>query len=252
MSKQDSEAFQLPSYDEAIQTPPLGKQSLLPKIQTQIRDEILDLSVRFQSVLVQRREDQITNDERILDILREEIRVFLNDYISSALPKATLLLVPAGVIPDNSVNALDDLRDEDDFGRLVQVVTDGKENESRNESSWEGRDMTERLAICIQSAVKSVPKAAGRPEAQRPMLPAKAETKSSFWKRFSSPPADDRNLEIVTHSETKRPQLPKVSIDVQAEDVIFRVETPFGSYDTASVWGLVIKLHVTSNQSDRR
>lgn len=234
--KHNHENLDLPSYNDAITAEqPSNNNNIQRRVQVEVHDELLNLAIRFNSIQGQKLHQLQQNDERVLDPLIPHIKTFFTEYSETTLPTATLILIPAGATSPLAVPADDDLRSADDFGR-VRTVTAEK---GQDAALWNGADMAERLASYLRPRPDELP-----PRTRRPSLPLADPglAKKSFWRKRAGAGA------VAPPLEEKTMELPKVSMVVKAEEVVFRAESELGLYENQSVWGIVIRLRVNAGR----
>jgi hypothetical protein len=232
-SKPSNEDQDLPSYNDVI----TGEHSIShshvrSSVPNEVHSELLNLAIRFSSVQGEKLHQLQRDEERALDLLVPHVKAFLEEYSETTLPMATLILIPAGTISPLAAPADDDLRSADDFGRVVTVA-----HEKGGESAlWDGADLAERLASYLRPRSDELPP---RPsQAVSPPVEAASSRKSFFSRRR---PAAGPAVSAV---DGKSAELPKVTMAVKAEEVVFRAESELGLYENQTVWGIVIRVRV--------
>jgi hypothetical protein len=228
----------LPSYNDVITSGRSNNNSnMQSSVQNEVHDEVLNLAIRFNSIQGQKLHQLQQNDEKALDLLIPLVKTFLTEYSEATLPTATLILIPAGTISASAIPADDDLRSQTDFGRVVTVTPE----KGQDVAVWDGSDMAERLASYLRPGFDELPPRAGKPVSPQPE--ATSSKKSSFWRKKPttgttiSPPIDDKTVD-----------LPKVTMVVKAEEVVFRAESELGLYENQSVWGIIIRVKVNTGR----
>jgi hypothetical protein len=239
LNKASHEDPDLPSYSAVISAGNLNNgSSVRNTVQNDVHDELLNLAIRFNSIQGKKLHEIQQNDERALDLLIPHVKSFLAEYSETTLPTATLILIPAKTISPLAVPADDDLRTPDDFGRVITVSPE----KGQEVVLWHGPDMAERLASYLRPRSDELPPRPGQPAS--PVAEA-AQAKKSFWRKKSTaavtvPAVDDKMVD-----------LPKVSMVVKAEEVVFRAESELGLYENQSVWGIVIRVRVNIGKQGR-
>lgn len=235
-SKLSNDDLDLPSYNDAITGGPSSSHEIVrTSVQNEIHDELLNLAIKFNSVQGEKLHQIQQNDEKALDLLIPHVKTFLAEYSETNLPMATLILIPAGTISPLAAPADDDLRSADDFGRVITVAHEKGEDKT----VWNSEDMAERLASYLRPRSDELPP---RPE-QLSSPPAEAaSSKKSFWRKKApaGPP--------VPPVDVKAADLPKVTMVVKAEEVVFRAESELGLYENQTVWGIVIRVRVNAEK----
>ncbi len=239
-SKPNPEDLDLPSYHDAITTSqPSSHSHVRSSVQSEVHSELLNLATRFSSLQGEKLHRLQQKDERALDLLVPHVKSFLAEYSETTLPMATLILVPAGTISPSAVPADDDLRSADDFGRVVTVA-----REKGGEAAvWKSADMAERLASYLRPRSDDDPPPPPRPD-QPNLPPAEAESakKPSWWRRPAPGPA------VTPSVQVNMADLPRVTMVVKAEEVVFRAESDLGLYENQTVWGIVIRVRVNAGK----
>ena len=237
-SKPSNEGQDLPSYNDVITGDHSTSHShVRSSVQNEVHSELLNLAIRFSSVQGDKLHHLQQNDERALNLLIPHIKTFLAEYSETTLPMATLILIPAGTVSPLAVPADDDLRSADDFGRVVTVAYEKGEERS---TVWNSADMVERLASYLRPRSDELPP---RPSQESsPPVKAAASKKSFFSRRASAAgPA-------VPAGDVKSAELPKVSMVVKAEEVVFRAESELGLYENQTVWGIAIRVRINAGK----
>jgi len=107
---------------------------------------------------------------------------------------------------------------------------------------WGSADMTERLASYLRPRSDELPP---RPsQASSPPVETTSSKKSFFSRRR---PAAGPTVPAV---DVERAELPKVTMVVKAEEVVFRLESELGLYENQTVWGIVVRLRVNAGKQD--
>ena len=239
-SKLSSDDLGLPSYNDVITGEHSGRQNhyVRSSVQNEIHSELLNLTIKFSSVQGEKLHKIQQDDERALGLLIPHVKTFLAEYGETNLPMATLILIPAGTISPLAAPADDDLRSADDFGRVVTV----SHEKGGDSPLWGSADMTERLASYLRPRSDELPP---RPsQASSPPVETTSSKKSFFSRRR---PAAGPTVPAV---DVERAELPKVTMVVKAEEVVFRLESELGLYENQTVWGIVVRLRVNAGKQD--
>jgi hypothetical protein len=229
----------LPSYNEVVRAEePWRSNDVRISIGNEVYNELSSLAVKFDSIQCQKFHQLQQNDEKALSILIPHVKSFLVEYSKTTLPTATLILIPAGSINPLSIPADDDLRSPNDFGRVIRVTIEKEEAPY----VWNGEGMAERIANYLRPCADDLPEGPSQPNS--PSADA-APSKKSFWRKKSAAGV------IVSPLDNIKVGLPKVTMVVKVEEIVFRVQSELGLYETQSLRGIVIKIRVNGRRQGR-
>jgi len=236
-SKVNNEDPDLPSYNDVITSSQTtsNHSHVCSSIQSEVHSELRNLAIRFSSIQGEKLHQLQQQDERALDLLVPHVKTFLAEYSESTLPMATLILIPADTTSPLAVPADDDLRSADDFGRVIAVAHE----KGGDRPVWSTADIAERLASYLRPRSDELPP---RPKQVNPPPTEAASSKKWFGRK--KPPAGA----TVPAVGAKSADLPKVSMVVKVEEVVFRVESELGLYENQTVWGIVIRVRVNAGK----
>ncbi|EPE25487.1 hypothetical protein GLAREA_01399 [Glarea lozoyensis ATCC 20868] len=238
-----------PSYTDTITSP--SYTTTPTYYSSQIRSQLTTLSSTITSITSQQTLLASAREENILSLLTTQIQLFLSAFANSGPKKGTLILVPAGGLTDENAVPTDyDFKNRDEYDRVVRVR--GKD-EGEDVWFWRDEEMAGRLARYLNPPESQKPK----PKPSRPVPSPSAPEPSasrSFWSRKKSnpPPAP---LPSSSSSSSYPPEKESskepssgtgdnVTMNVTAEEVVFRTENDFGIFGTERGWGIVLKLEV--------
>lgn len=281
----DSKSALPTSYDEAA--PPSYTETVSPSIQilfpysasstsqyysAQIRDQLLALTPQIRTTQAQRLLLDHTNDERILAILASETQVFLSGFVDSGLPRGTLILVPAGVLPDKATPMDYDFQNPEEYDRVIRVRS--KEDSAIAEWYWMEEQMAKRLARYLSptpvwedmpirgdegpsqggDAYAARNKSAMKQKGRTPTDDGGKQSRGLFGFRKKVPIVEsvvgDDNAQVLSgkvNSDAKMGSASpedKVLLDVKAEEVSFRTENDMGIFETQRGWAIVVKVKI--------
>jgi len=234
----------LPSYGNAVSNS--GPSSTAPihfRVQTEVHSQLSSLGEQISRAQGRRLQDVYDQDQQVLDLLIPLINSFLEDYSKSGLPHAKLVIVPASRVSQGATPADNDLLSEDEFFRLERSP-----GNPETRTFWDDADVAQRVATYLQPATGRNPyisQGATRAEDIQWQAP-RNETKRPFWKRAGSGARSHASATpmLLDHPDEKHSGDPLVTMDVKAEEVAFRTQTPFGLYGTESGWGIVVRIVV--------
>jgi len=244
-----------PSYTHALSTPyspssPASSQYYSQQIQTQLHT----LTTQISSLQTQKSLLAHAQDEKILSLLTTQIQLYLSEFAKRGLGRGNLILVPATALEEENAipaNFEDKIKAGIiEFDQLVRV-RDKEGNDKDGLWFWNDEDMALRLAESLKPLPDS--KKAPLPPREEEIQATSPRQRSSrgFWGRKKSKPETPPSLEGI---RTEHPEMPKearedkVSMDVKAEEVVFRFENDFGVYESRRGWGIVFQLQVTHGQ----
>lgn len=235
--KPSDEDLDPPSYSDVITTSQSNnkRSQVRSSIQSEVHYELQNLAIRFSSIQGEKLHQLQLQDERALDLLVPHVKTFLTEYSETSLPMATLILIPAGTVSSLAVPADDDLRSADDFGRVITVAHE----KGGDTAVWSSAEMAERLASYLRPRSDELPP---RPEQLNSPSIEAASSKKSFWRKKAA------DGPIVTPADIRTADLPKVSMVINAEEVVFRAESELGLYENETVWAIVIRVRVNDGR----
>jgi hypothetical protein len=224
----------LPSYgdvvkDEQSSTDNHGR----PTIKDEVNLELWRLATFIDSTRRQKFEQAQTHDQNALELLIPEIKAFLVEFAVQVLPKATLVIIPAGVIDPSATQCDDDMKSNYEFSRVLRTDV-GKLIDMQN---WE--EVAKRIASYLQPRQEI----SSGPPSKPPTEAAKKRAKSRLWSKKST-----SEKSTPTAPDDSNISLPKVGMKVKAEEVVFRRQTILGLWETQRVFGLIITVVVDAER----
>lgn len=264
----DSKQPLAPSYDDANEpAPPSYTETISASTyySTQIRSQLSTISTTISTLESQKSLLSSARDEKILSLLTTQIQIFLSDFANSGLKKGTLILVPAnGLTDDNAIPTDYDFKDKDEYDRVVRVRSkdepayDEWSSEPQETWFWRDEDMARRLARYLKPPPPTPrmrelpPRVVPSPRSPQ----AEGSSSRSFWGRKKSTPKvvptlpvherKDSKLEFGTQQAimNSADSGDDVSMEVNAEEVVFRTEDEMGLFGTERGYGIVLRLKV--------
>jgi len=111
----------------------------------QIQHQLRSLTLQISSIQTQKDLVSHAKDERILQLLTNQVQTYLSDFATSGKAKGTLVLVPSDAFEDEkTLPANASLHGADDFYRVVRVKDKAADGE-KDEMFWKDRAMAARL-----------------------------------------------------------------------------------------------------------
>lgn len=222
----------------------------------QIQDQLQSITTQIKSVETQKSLLSNAKDEKILSLLTTQIQIYLSDFAKTGFHKGTLILVPAkGIEDENAVPVEYDFKNPNEYDTIVRVNDKELDEYGEGYMFWRDEDMARRLAGYLRPA-KDL-KNEELPPIKEKLKAAEQATQTTsrgFWgRKKSSVVGAERPALVEVGQDLKVEHLSKVaragskdqiSMDVKAEEVVFRTENDFGIYETQRGWGLVLKLRV--------
>ena len=232
-------------------------QSLTSQIQSQLNTLLNDIRTTTQ----QKSLLQTSKGSKLLSLLTPPISSFLTNFATSGLQKGTLILVPASGMKDETALPVDYIFSDNahEYTKYVRVSDEDSERrieEFRREKqkfgygyvaedeNGEGEDLwwwnDEVMAKRLASQLRPVQKAAERELPARPVVNKDiGSSKSSFWSRSKRKEKEVEKVPVTTERKQD-----KVVMDVEAEEVSFRLENDCGLYESKVGYGIVVRLKV--------
>lgn len=177
--------------------------------------------------------------------------------------KGTLILIPAAGIKDETALPIDyifsdNTREFTRFARIADEESQKKIEEHRKEKErfgygyegddgdgqdlwwWNDEEMAGRLAKRLKPEVKAENRVLPpRPEVKKS---EQGSSKGSFWSRGRK---KEKEKEVAVLKSVEPVQVEdRVIMDVQAEEVSFRLENDCGLYESKVGYGIVVRLKV--------
>jgi hypothetical protein len=237
-----------PAYsDSSYSTYPTSSSSTSQNYySSQIQSQLSNLTTQISSIQTQRDALSHAQDEKILSLLTNDIQIYLSDLAKTGLRKGTLVLIPANAVEDEKALPADfDFAESDEFARVVRVK-DKEGDDSRKSPRWFWRDedMANRLASYLQP--KPDPRTLELPARKEEIMPKpEASTSRGFWgRKKSTTVVPERKQEPKPEMSGVKDGEDKVSMDVNAEEMVFRTENDLGIWETERGYGIVVKLRV--------
>ncbi|KAG0645917.1 hypothetical protein D0Z07_8015 [Hyphodiscus hymeniophilus] len=246
-----------PSYNDSLSTPYNPTSTTSQYYSQQIQSQLHTLTTQISSLKTQQSLLAHAQDEKILSLLTTQIQLYLSTFAKTGLRKGTLILVPAkGLEEQNAVPAdFEDKKREGvvEYDQFVRIRDKEGSHDGEGELwFWNDEDMARRLAGYLKPApdLKNAPLPPRKNEAQAAAAAAEPSSSRGFWGRKRSvakpverpPLVEDRKIEPV--EMPNEVEQDKISMNVKADEVVFRLENDFGVFETRRGFGIVLELHV--------
>ena len=221
----------------------------------QIEDQLQGITSQIKSLETQKSLLSHAKDEKILSLLTTQIQIYLSDFAKAGFHQGTLILVPAkGIETENAVPVDHDFSTSLECDRVIRVRDKEADGFGEDDMFWRDEDMARRLSSYLQP----------RKDFKNAELPPRKEQikaaehafptmRRGFWGRKKNSLVGDERP-ILTESQVNKVdhhvESPfggngdQVSLNVRAEEVVFRTENDFGIYETRRGYGIVLKLRV--------
>jgi len=250
----EEEAALPPSYNETVTpgtAPKLDPPKYIPTGTTaqifshQIQDQLHSITSQINSLQTQKVLLSNAKDEKILSLLTTQIQHFLAQFAQAGLQKGRLVLVPDNGIEDKkAMPTTYDLKKTDEYDRVIRIVDKEGDGFGQEETwYWRDRAMARRLAGYLTPA----------PDPYTAELPARKEeiTPSSgrgLWGRITSGSKSQVQPVAKPGPIPSESSAEKISMDVKAEEIVFRTEDAYGILGTESGWAIILTLKVVLAQ----
>jgi hypothetical protein len=245
-----------PSYNDALSTPCNPNFTTSQYYSQQIQSQLHTLTTQISSLKTQKSLLSHAQDEKILSLLTTQIQLYLSAFAKTGLQRGTLILIPAkGLEEENALPAeFEDKVKEGiiEYDQLVRIRD--KEGSYDGEGEmwfWRDEDMAIRLASYLKPApdLKNAPLPPRKEEIKAATTAAEPSSSRGFWGRKKSAPKpplveERRDVKVEPVAIPDEVEQEKISMDVKAEEVVFRFENDFGIFETRRGWGIVLKLRV--------
>jgi hypothetical protein len=226
-----------PTYSESVSVP--FQTPGLPLEDHPLEDHLRDLARQIAHVRTAESIQTSQADDFYLSLLTANLKSCFEQLAISGLQKGTLVLVPEGVVADDSELAS---RDTVRFGEFMDVRRVGSTKEKGYNKMgagwWKDGDMAKRLAVCLQ------PQRAARAEPQTVQKSVDqgsgSKSSNSWWKRRADPAPEV----VARRAEAPISKRGGIDMVVKAEEVTFRRQTPFGLWESQNGWGIIVTLSV--------